>query len=155
VQAETVEGSSDFVHATLPGTDLAHEEIWVLAHLSEPGARDNASGCCTSLELVRTLGKLTREGKLPPLRRTIRFMHGVEVNGFLPYIDANRERLPQVVAGLCADSLAQDFTRCGGEMVLFLSPEHNASFIDGLVQMLLCAVAAEPARRFTTANNAT
>jgi hypothetical protein len=155
VEAETVEGSSDFVHATLPGTDLAHEEIWVLAHLSEPGARDNGSGCCASLELVRTLGKLIAEGKLPPLRRTIRFMHGVEVSGFLPYIEANAERLPQVVAGLCADSLAQDFTRCGGEMVLFLSPEHNASFIDGLVQTLLDAVVAEPVKRFTSANYAT
>jgi len=154
VQAETVEGSSDFVHATLPGTDLAHEEVWVLAHLSEPGARDNGSGCCASLELLRTLGKLIREGKLPPLRRTIRFMHGVEVNGFLPYIEANQNRLPQVVAGLCADSLAEDFGVCGGQMLLFLSPEQNASFIDGLCQALLQAVAAEPVERFTSDNYA-
>lgn len=154
VDAETVEGSSDFVYAVLPGTERPEEEIWVLAHLSEPGARDNGSGCCVSLELMRTLAKLTREGKLQPLKRTIRFMHGVEVSGFLPYINEHKHRLPQVLAGLCADSLAQDFTRCGGEMVLFLSPEQNGSFIDGLVQTLLTAVAAEPVRRFTTANYA-
>lgn len=154
VQADTVEGSSDFVHATLPGTNLAEEEIWVLAHLSEPGARDNASGCCASVEILRTLGKLTAEGKLPPLRRTIRFMHGVEVSGFLPYINEHKDRLPQVLGGLCADSLAEDFGKCGGQIVLFRSPEQNGSFIDGLCETLLQAVAAEPVGRFTDDNYA-
>lgn len=154
VDADTVEGSCDFVHAVLPGTERPEEEIWVLAHLSEPGARDNGSGCCVSVELVRTLAKLTREGKLQPLKRTIRFMHGAEVSGFLPYLNEHRAELPRVLAGLCADSMAQDFTRCGGEMVLFLSPEQNGSFIDGLVQTLLDAVVAEPVNRFTTANYA-
>lgn len=152
VQADTVEGSSDFVHATLPGTDKAAEEIWVLAHLSEPGARDNASGCCASVELVRTLSKLIAEGKLPPLKRTIRFMHAVEVNGFLPYLEANQARWPQVQAGLCADSLAENFGVCGGEIVLFLSPEANASFVDGLWQTLMDAMAKEPVTRFTSDN---
>lgn len=154
VDAKTVEGSSDFVHATLPGTDKADEEIWVLAHLSEPGARDNASGCCASVELVRTLGKLIAEGKLSPLRRTIRFMHGVEVSGFLPYLESVQARWPKVQAGLCADSFAENFGVCGGEMVLFLSPEANASFIDGLWQTLLEVMAREPVTRFTSDNYA-
>ncbi len=155
VDAELVEGSSDFVQAVLPGTDLADEEIWVLAHLSEPGARDNASGCCLSLELLRVLQALIRVGKLAPLRRTIRFMHAEEVRGFLPFIDAHADRLPRVVAGLCLDSVGQDFTICGGELVLFQSPEHNGSFIDGLLAALLTAVMAEPIARFSTENYAT
>ena len=155
VDAERVEGSSDLVAATLPGGDLAHEEIWVLAHLSEPGARDNGSGCCLSLELARMLRVLTGRGDLPPLRRTVRFLHATEVQGFLPYIGEHRERLPSVVAGLCADSVAQDLNVCGGEMVLFLSPEHNASFVDGLMQFLLQTVSGMPARRFSPDNYAT
>ena len=154
VVADTVEGSSDFVHATLPGTDRAGEEIWVLAHLSEPGARDNASGCCASVELVRTLGKLIAAGKLPPLKRTIRFMHAVEVSGFLPYLETQQERWPQMLAGLCADSFAENFGVCGGEVVLYLAPETNASFIDGLWQTLLAAMAQEPVTRFTDDNYA-
>ncbi|OGV74770.1 MAG: hypothetical protein A3K19_11040 [Lentisphaerae bacterium RIFOXYB12_FULL_65_16] len=155
VKARLVEGSSDFVHAALPGTDLADEEIWVLAHLSEPGARDNASGCCLSVELARTLHALIAAGTLPPLRRTIRFMHAVEVSGFLPYIDANRERLGKVVAGLCLDSVGQDFSICGGELVLFRAPEQNASFIDGLFGTLLEAVNTRPVARFSKNNYAT
>jgi len=154
VDAELVEGSSDFVHAVLPGTDLAEEEIWVLAHLSEPGARDNASGCCLSLELARTLTALIAAGRLPPLRRTIRFMHAVEVSGFLPYIQEYRDRLTSVVAGICIDSVGQDFSICGGELVLFQSPEEAPSFVDGLMESLLTAAKREPAHRFSRDNYA-
>ena len=154
VDADLVEGTSEMVNALLPGTDLAHEEIWVLAHSSEPGARDNASGCCLSVELARTLKALTEKGTLPPLRRSIRFMTGVEVSGFLPYIDSRRNELDKVVAGLCLDSVGQDFSICGGEFVLFQSPETDASFIDGLLERLLASVAAEPIARFSNDNYA-
>jgi len=148
VDAELVEGSSDLVQAVLPGTDRAAEELWVLAHLSEPGARDNASGCCLSVELARTLATLTTRGVLPPLRRTLRFLHATEVSGFLPYLEENSARLPQVLAGLCLDSVGQDFALCGGELLLFRAPEENPSFVDALMEKLLTAAAAEPAERF-------
>jgi hypothetical protein len=152
VAAEGFEGVSDLVNAYLPGTDLAHEEIWVLAHLSEPGARDNASGCCLCVELARVLKTLIDDGKLPPLRRTLRFMHATEVSGFLPYIEANLDRLPQVVAGLCVDSAGQDFRICGGQAVLCQSPETNASFVDGLMETLIRAAVAQPIARFSQDN---
>ena len=155
VDAELVPGTSEVVNAFLPGTDLAQEEIWVLAHSSEPGARDNASGCCLSVELARTLKALIEGGTLPPLRRSIRFMNAVEVSGFLPYIDSRRDELDRVIAGLCLDSVGQDFGICGGEFVLFQSPETNASFIDGLMEHLFAAAAAEPIGRFSWDSYAT
>jgi hypothetical protein len=82
-------------------------------------------------------------------------MHAVEVSGFLPFIDANLDRLPRVVAGLCLDSVGQDFAKCGGELVLFQSPEHAPSFIDGLLETLIRAAAAEPIHRFSKDNYAT
>ena len=154
VDAELIEGTSEVVNAVLPGTDLKHEEIWVLAHSSEPGARDNASGCCLGVEIARTLKRLTETGVLPPLRRSIRFLNGVEVTGFLPYIDARYDELDSVVAGLCLDSVGQDFSICGGEFVLFQSPDTNASFVDGLMEQLIAAVSAEPIQRFSTNNYA-
>jgi len=154
VDADLVEGSSEMVNALLPGTDLAEEEIWVLAHSSEPGARDNASGCCLSVEIARALKSLIEKSALPPLRRSIRFMTGVEVSGFLPYIDDRRDELNKVIAGLCLDSVGQDFSICGGEFVLFQSPEQNPSFIDGLLEHLIAAAAAEPIARFSSDNYA-
>ncbi len=152
VAAETLVGVSDLVNAWIPGTDLAEEEIWVLAHLSEPGARDNASGCCLALEMARVLAKLTADGTLPRLRRTVRFLHATEVSGFLPYLEARQEEWPSVLAGLCLDSCGQDFSISGGEVVLWQSPEHNASFVDGLMETLVRAAVAEPVERFTTQN---
>ncbi len=155
VDADLIEGTSELVNAVLTGTDLAHEEIWVLAHSSEPGARDNASGCCLSVEVARTIKTLTENGKLPPLRRSIRFLNAVEVSGFLPYIDERKNELDHVIAGLCLDSVGQDFSICGGEFILFQSPETNASFIDGLFENLLISVSAEPIARFSNNNYAT
>ena len=155
VDADLIEGTSDLVNALLLGTDLAHEEIWVLAHSSEPGARDNASGCCLSVEVARTLKTLVETGKIPPLRRSIRFMTAVEVSGFLPYIDAHKNELDNVIAGLCLDSVGQDFGICGGEFLLFQSPETNASFIDGLMEHIYSSVKDEPIERFSTNNYAT
>ena len=82
-------------------------------------------------------------------------MFGVEVSGFLPYIDSRRDELDRIVAGLCLDSVGQDFSICGGEFVLFRSPETNASFIDGLMEHLFGAVTAEPIARFSSDNYAT
>ncbi|MFH1573674.1 MAG: DUF4910 domain-containing protein, partial [Acidobacteriota bacterium] len=152
VDADLVEGSSEVVDALVPGTDLAHEEIWVLAHSSEPGARDNASGCCLGVELARLLQVLGNSGKLPPLRRSVRFLNGTEVSGFLPYIHTRQEQLSRVVAGLCLDSVGMDFRKCGGKFLLFRSPEVNASFVDGLMEHLVEIVAAEPNSRFSPDN---
>ncbi|MGQ9608374.1 MAG: DUF4910 domain-containing protein [bacterium] len=155
VDADLLEGTSELVSAVLPGTDLANEEIWVLAHSSEPGANDNASGCCLSIELARTLKTLIDNKKLPPLRRTLRFMNAVEVNGFLPHIDSRKNELDNVIAGLCLDSIGQDFRISGGEIILFQSPETNASFVDGLMEYLLLSVASLPIGQFSTDNYAT
>ena len=152
VDAELVEGTSEVVDALLPGGDLAHEEVWVLAHSSEPGARDNASGCCLAVEIARALKALTGQGALPPLRRSIRFLSGVEVEGYLPYIGARLDELDRVVAGLCLDSVGQDVRVCGGETVLFQSPETDPSFVDGLLEHLFSIVAAEPNGRFSADN---
>jgi len=83
------------------------------------------------------------------LRRSIRFLHGVEVDGYLPYLHARRGELHRVVAGLCFDSVGQDFSLGGGLMVLSRTPETGASFVDGLLAYLFRVVAAEPNHRFT------
>ncbi len=149
VDATLDEGTCEVVDAVLPGADLAHEEIWVLSHSSEPGALDNASGCCLGVEIARALKTLTESGALPPLRRTIRFLNSTEVEGFLPYIDARCADLGHVVAGLCLDSVGMDSAQSGGDLIFFRSPEANASFVDGLMPYLIQRVKAEPEGRFS------
>jgi hypothetical protein len=148
VDAEMMEGHSEVISALLPGTDLADQEIWVLSHSSEPGALDNASGCCLGVELGRAIRALVEAGGLPPLRRSIRFLSGVEVSGFLPYLHQRREELGKVVAGLCLDSVGMDFRQSGGSLELMNTPDENSSFADGLLDHLFRMVAAQPNERF-------
>lgn len=71
--------------ATIPGADpeLARQEIVYSCHLDHqrPGANDDASGCAAILEAGRTLAKLVAEGKVPPPRRTLRFVWPPEIEG--------------------------------------------------------------------------
>jgi hypothetical protein len=150
VDADLKEGTSELVSAVLPGTDLAHEEIWVLAHSSEPGAEDNASGCCLSLELARTLKILVDRGELQPLRRSIRFLNAAEIEGYLPYLHERRNELDCVVAGLCLDALGNDLRISGAAISMVRTPTTNASFVDGFLEYLFKVVSAEPNKRFAS-----
>ncbi|MEA2691012.1 MAG: aminopeptidase YwaD [Acidobacteriota bacterium] len=92
VKAGQHPGSYDVVTGTLPGRDpvLAREEIVFSCHLDHqrPGANDNASGCAAILEAGRTLAKLVRERKIPPLRRTLRFVFPPEIEGTIALLNA-------------------------------------------------------------------
>jgi hypothetical protein len=149
VDASLEPGLSQLTSAVLPGTDLAHEEIWILAHSSEPGAIDNASGCSAALEIGRMLQTLTANGSLPRPRRTIRFLSAVETEGYLPYIQERLADLPQVKAALAFDSVGADFRKTGGIMMVHRSPDYNLSFVDDLLELLLVEVAAQGNERFS------
>ena len=147
VDADLCPGESELVTAWLAAPDSS-EEIWVLSHSSEPGALDDASGCCLTLEIARVLKVLLERGSLPPLRRSIRFLNAVEVEGYFPYLHENLQRLPQVKAALALDSIGSDFRQSGGIQRLFRSPAYNPSFADALLETILSEVAALPNERF-------
>jgi hypothetical protein len=149
IDARLEEGPAELTNALLSGTDLAHEEIWILSHSSEPGALDNASGCCASIEIARLLKTLTESGALPPLHRTIRFLSAVETEGYLPYLHERLTDLPNIKAALAFDSIGADFRKTGSVFRLNRSPDYNPSFADDLLETILAAVAAQPNDRFT------
>ena len=131
VDARAFAGHSDVVDAVVKGT--GREELWVLAHISEPGAYDNASGLAVSHEIARTLRALIQNGTLPAMKRSVRFLFSTEVSGFMPYLEQHRAKLPKVVAGLCCDSVGVDMGKIGGEFVIFRSPDYAPSYIEDLL----------------------
>ncbi len=110
-------GSYDIVTATIPGTDpdLAMQEIVYSCHLDHqrPGANDNASGCAAILEVARTLGKLIGEGKLPPPRRTLRFVWPPEIEGTIALLNAHPDLVARARAVIHMDMVGglEDATR--------------------------------------------
>jgi aminopeptidase YwaD len=105
VRAGQEPGSYDLAMATIPGTELAAEEIVYSCHLDHPrpGANDNASGCATILEVARTLSKLVAEKRLAPPRRTIRFVWPPEIEGTLALLNGRPEIAGRIRAAIHLD----------------------------------------------------
>lgn len=100
-------GSYDIATATIQGSDprLRDEEIVYSCHLDHPrpGANDNASGCATILEVARTLHKLIAEKRIPPPRRTIRFVWPPEIEGTMALLNAKPELAAHIKAAIHLD----------------------------------------------------
>ena len=138
VDARSYPGHSDVVDGAVRGT--GEGELWALAHISEPGAYDNASGLAVSLEIARTLEAMIRKRLLPRPKRTIRFLFSTEVTGFLPYLEQRKAVWPKVLAGLCIDSVGVDMGKIGGEFIIYRAPESAPSFIEHLTAEIAEAV---------------
>jgi len=107
VKAGQHPGSYDIATATIPGSDpqLRDDEIVYSCHLDHPrpGANDNASGCATILEVARTLRKLIDEKRIPPPRRTIRFVWPPEVEGTMALLNGRPELAAHIKAAIHLD----------------------------------------------------
>lgn len=86
-------GSLDVVVTLIPGMEKPEEELLFMAHLDNPkySANDNASGSAAILDIARALKSLIDQGKLPPPKRSIRFLWVPGMYGTMAYIDAHPE----------------------------------------------------------------
>jgi len=107
VRAGRKAGFYDIATATIPGSDpqVSNEEIVYSCHLDHPrpGANDNASGCATILEVARTLRKLIDEKRIPPPRRTIRFVWPPEIEGTMALLNGKPELASRIRAAIHLD----------------------------------------------------
>lgn len=99
VQAERTTGTTPLVTATL---GKGQPEIYLCAHLDEPGAQDNASGVGVAIEALRVLQSALRGPGGPQPRRAIRVFFSVEVRGIQAWLNS-RNRVPSFLAGLNLD----------------------------------------------------
>ena len=103
------------VSALLPGDSRPNEELVFTAHLFEgfakQGANDDASGCAAILETARTLRKLLDDGRIPPLRRSIRFLFVPEISGTAAYIEKYPEVAKRFFANINEDMVGEDLIK--------------------------------------------
>ncbi len=110
VDARMQPGNFEVVTGVIPGTDPAAGEIVYSCHLchEKPGANDNASGAATILEDARILVALIKAGKLPPPRRTIRFIWPPEISGTMCYLSRHADELAKMRAAIHMDMVGGD-----------------------------------------------
>jgi aminopeptidase YwaD len=139
VQAESKAGDLLVLDATIQGSDLAEQEVWVLAHLChpKPGACDNGSGVALGVEIFRAIAALIETGKLPRPRRTLRLLLLPEVSGTQAYMDRFEARMDKVVAGINLDMVGASSAATGAYCRLVQTPWSRPSFLNHLGGYLL------------------
>jgi hypothetical protein len=112
VRAQVVEDPKDqLTFGLIKGKERPGEELVFTAHLYEgwakQGANDNASGCAAILETARVLTKLVAEGRIPPLKRSVRFLFVPEISGTAAYLRLNPEIKKRIFADLNLDMVGE------------------------------------------------
>jgi hypothetical protein len=111
-KTQVVEKAKDqLTFGLIKGTERPDEELVFTAHLYEgwakQGANDNASGCTAILETARVLTKLAAEGKIPPLKRTVRFLFVPEISGTDAYLRLNPDIKKKIFADINLDMVGE------------------------------------------------
>jgi len=110
----------------IPGRSKAAERVLLVAHVQEPGANDNASGCGTLLAAALAMHDAVRRGVVPPPERTITFLWVDEIRGSQQWINDHPEDAKRVLAMLSLDMTGQDTAQTGGTFLIEKSPDPSA-----------------------------
>jgi hypothetical protein len=135
VKANIHPGHYTNVVATIPGTDLAKEEILLVAHLChyKPGANDNASGSACLMEIGRALVRLIEAGKIKKPKRTIRFLWVPEMSGSIAYAAKHPDIIKRMVAGINFDMVGQYLNKNNSTFYMNRTPHSQPHYINDLL----------------------
>jgi hypothetical protein len=137
----------DVVVARIEGSAHPDEELVLSAHLDHPkeSANDNASGSAALLDIARTLKHLIEEGRLPPPKRSIRFLWIPEWYGSMAYIDAHPELKGPGLAGTYLANINMDMVGEHPEllhstMIMTRTPPSIPSALNDVVENMAAMV---------------
>lgn len=110
----------------IPGRAKPAERVVLAAHVQEPGANDNASGCGTLLAAALAIHDAVRSGALPPPSRTITFLWVDEISGSERWVKEHADQLSHVIAMLSLDMTGEDTAKTGGTFLIEKQPDPSA-----------------------------
>lgn len=145
-KTQQVPYKDQMVAALLPGKDYPEEELVFTAHLFEgfakQGANDDASGCVAILETARVLKKLVDEGKVAPLRRSIRFLFIPEISGTAAYIKKYPDIAKRFFANINGDMVGEALIKNNSFFNLERSPYSLPSYLSDVLESIVGWVGA-------------
>ena len=104
--------------AEIPGSAKPDERIVLAAHIQEPGANDDGSGCGTLLALAAALGQTAFGRGLQPPGRTLTFLWIDEIRGSRQWITSDPERAKGVQYMFSLDMTGEDTAKTGGTFLI-------------------------------------
>jgi aminopeptidase YwaD len=126
IEASFVKGQARTLIAEIPGAVASQERILLAAHIQEPGANDNASGCGTLMELARAIRTGISDGTIPPPARTLTFLWVDEIRGSRRWMTDHPEQAKQVRYMLSLDMTGEDAGKTGGPFLIEKAPDPTA-----------------------------
>jgi aminopeptidase YwaD len=118
VRSTFYDGPSRFVVAEIPGTVKPGERIVMVAHIQEPGANDDGSGCGTLFALVLALHKAIAAKALPAPGRTLTFIWGDENRASRQWLTSHPDQARGVQYMFSLDMTGEDVSKTGGAFLI-------------------------------------
>ena len=118
VKSSFYDGPNRMVVAEIAGSVKPDERIVMVAHIQEPGANDDGSGCGTLYALAIALQQAIAAKALPPPGRTLTFIWGDENRGSRAWLTAHPEQAKQVQYMFSLDMTGEDVTKTGGSFLI-------------------------------------
>jgi len=112
--------------AEFPGTRWPDDRVVLVAHVQEPGANDNASGCGTLLAAALAIQRAIEEKQIPPPTRTLTLLWGDENRASDAWIAADQARASRVLAMMSLDMTGEDTGKTGGTFLIEKGPDPTA-----------------------------
>lgn len=104
--------------AEIPGRSRPDERVVMAAHVQEPGANDDASGCATLLALAKALNDAIDRGTLPRPERTLTFLWVDEIRGSQQWIASHPAEAKRVQYMFSMDMTGEDTAKTGGTFLI-------------------------------------
>jgi aminopeptidase YwaD len=126
IESSFSSGPNRMLIAEIPGASKPAERIVMVAHVQEPGANDNGSGCGTLFALVVALHKAIASGKLPPPGRTLTFIWADEVAGSENWLNTHPDEAAGTQYMFALDMTGEDTSKTGGTFLIEKQPDPSA-----------------------------
>ena len=111
-------GPSRTLVAEIPGRTRPNERIVMAAHVQEPGANDDASGCATLYSLARALQDAIDRGALPQPDRTLTFLWVDEIRGSRQWLTSHADEAKGIQYMFSMDMTGEDTAKTGGTFLI-------------------------------------
>ena len=118
IESRSYPGPNRTLVAEIPGRTRPNERIVMAAHIQEPGANDDASGCATLLGIARGIAEAVSRGALPPPDRTLTFLWVDEITGSQQWITSRPDEARGVQYMFSMDMTGEDTAKTGGTFLI-------------------------------------
>jgi aminopeptidase YwaD len=126
IRSTFTEGPNRSLIAEIPGSAKPDERIVLVAHLQEPGANDDGSGCATLYVIATALAEASRSRGLGRPGRTLTFMWVDEVRGSKQWLSSHADQAKAVQYMFSLDMTGEDTAKTGGTFLIEKQPDPSA-----------------------------